>query len=236
MNTKDLLNKLLKDGAAALTKEERAALEAFEEIDSDKLANDRAAKVRREMEAKLEAEKKRVADTEAKLAELEAAKAKEDEGKLSDLQKLQKQLDSYGDILKAERKAREDAEKRSLQLMRNGKIQSIADRIKTIDGVDRGLVLQALEARLADVDLDDAEIVTMKIKEFSDANKALIRADGASGSGTHPGAGTGGSGFSGDRPDVKSVLDLALRGNVADAEAAVKSANQAALAGAYSTK
>jgi ATPase subunit of ABC transporter with duplicated ATPase domains len=228
MKIKDLLNKVMTEGLDKLTDEERQTLDQYQDIDYEKLANDRAAKARREMEDKLAKESKAREELAAQLKSLQEAKDKDEHSKLSDLEKMQAKLAQLEKNFNEAQSAREQAEQANHQLIRSTKLDKVFSNIPLVDGVDPDTVRTSLDSRLKEVDLDDQEMVQLKVQEFMQRNKAIIRAPSASGGGSSGGSG-GGSGGRQQDVDLDALVTAAASGDI---EATEKMLNEASFAAA----
>lgn len=239
MTMRELLDKVLAEGIEKLTEEERKQLTEYKDVDVEKLANDRAAKARKEAEARLKEAEEAKAEADRQLAalqeQIDAASGKEK----TELEKLQNKLEKLAKELDAERAERQKAAEENERLVRGHKLDSIFSRFtnneqqKLAPGVDPSDVRALLEVRLAGLDLDDEELVQQHLDKFRDRNKALFVAPQSGGTGSGGGdKGGGGGGRTPKKVDGSALLATATTGSLADAEAAVKAANDAVRSGA----
>lgn len=227
MKIKDLLKKVLDEGLEKLTPEERTMLDQYEDVDYEKLANDRAAKARREAEEKLAKMEEARKKLEQEMSDLMKKKDDEAHSKMTDLEKLQARLAKLEKDYAEAQQAREKAEKANVELARSVKLDKIFSQLPLVEGVDPETARAALERRLSDADLDDPEMVQLRVQEFKDKNKALIRAVGVGGGGS---GNEGGSGAQrGGRQEV-DLDDLVTQAEQGDLEAAEKAVNGAGTA------
>ncbi len=171
MNVKELIERLLK--GEALTDAEKKALSEWQQPDVEKIANDRAAKARREAEA--DAAKAKAA-LDAAMAQLEELKQKDAET-LTTAEKSAKRMEALEAQIKNLMEANAKAEADRARLIRDGKIDKLMSGINLIDGVSRDMVRGTLSTLLSDVDLDDEAVVTCHLEKFKNANSSII-ADG----------------------------------------------------------
>lgn len=226
MKIKDLLKKVLDTGLDSLTPEERALLDQYEDVDYEKLANDRAAKARREAEDKLAKMEEARKKLEVEMADLMKKKDDEAHSKMTDLEKLQARMAKLEKDHAEAVAAREKAEKANVELTRSVKLDKIFTQLPLVEGVDAETVRAALERRLSDADLDDPEMVQLRVQEFKDKNKAIIRAavNGGGGSGNDGGSGARGGGRS--EVDLDELVRKAEQGDLEGAEKAITGATQ----------
>ena len=142
----------------------------------------------------LEEKKKAAARVDELTAEIEELKA----GGLSDLEKIQRDLEK-------ERKAREaaeakaaESEKEKSSLARTHALTAIGRKVKFLDAVPAEMAARELAIAFKDVeDLADEDTVAAVLESFKESHKGLILAEGtAQGAGTGAGSGdgTGGGG------------------------------------------
>lgn len=232
MKIKDILKKALEEGLDKLTTDERALLEQYDDVDYEKLANDRAAKARREAEdklAKLEEARKKL---EQEHTELLKKKDDEAHSKMTDLEKLQARLAKLEKDYAEAQSAREKAEKAVVTLTRSVKLDKIFGQLPLVEGVDAETVRAALERRLSDADLEDPEMVNLRVQEFKDKNKAIIRAVNTGGGGSDNDAGGGARSRGGKQEvDLDELVRQAEQGDLEGAEKAVAGAGTAIQSG-----
>ena len=230
MNIKELLAKVT--AGEVLNDEEKAFLEAYQEPDVDKAANDRAARARKEADGRVKTLSDEKTELEEQLAAMQV-KIDEIEGKeQSELEKLTVKLEKLQKDLEAEKATRATAEQTNQSLVRDHQLDQVFGSIELIDNVDRADIRALFGLRMKEVDLEDEEATTTAIDAFKAKHPALIFVPQAGGSGS--GGGTGGTGKGGKpvKIDSAAVLDTALTGDMKSAEEAVNAANKAAQAGA----
>lgn len=171
---KDIILKLLK--GETLTEEEKTLLQNF---DLDKMTNDAAAAARRKAESERDEAKKLLGELQKQLDETKAAGEGQKTKSLTELQKLQAQVDALVKA-NAEKDAKIAADTREKTI---DSIQAKAG-IKFIDNVDAQL-MKRLFAGVFDglADLTDEAAVTERVKAFTTANKGLIVDTSGNGSG-----------------------------------------------------
>lgn len=235
MKIKELIEKAMAEGIDKLTDDEKAQLTAYQDVDYEKLANDRAAKARREVEekmAKIETARKALED---KLTEVTANQEADKHTKMTDIEKLTAKLTKLEADFKQADEERKKLVSDNANLIRSHKIDKVFAGIRLMDGVDPETARIALEHRLKEVDLDDAEMVNLKVQEFQQKNKAWISTGDKGGSGSGGGAGAGGTGGAGNKGsqdvDLDELIKTATNGDLAGAEKALKSAGDAVAGG-----
>lgn len=217
MNVKELIEKSL--NGEALTDAEKKALSEWQQPDVEKIANDRAAKARREAEA--DAAKAKAA-LDAAMAQLEELKQKDAET-LTTAEKSAKRMEALEAQIKNLMEANAKAEADRARLIRDGKIDKLMSGINLIDGVSRDMVRGTLSTLLSDVDLDDEAVVTGHLEQFKNANSAIIAA------GDFKGGGSKGGQYNSTRnaPDLSSLTKIAMTGKISDAKKALDDATAA---------
>jgi len=240
MKYAELIKKVMAEGVDKLSEDEKAQLAAYQDVDVEKLANDRAAKARREETDKATklAEEKQALQEQLTALQEQADKAQGKEK--TDLEKLQAKVEKLTNDLKVVNESWLKAQADNKALVRKQKIDKVFAPLKFVEGVDPEDAKALLERRLADLkdeDLDDEELVNERVEKFKVANKALIFVPGASGSG-YGENGEGKGGEQGARKgkvtkiDGQKLLDDALGGSLEDAQKAVDEANEASRQGA----
>jgi multidrug efflux pump subunit AcrA (membrane-fusion protein) len=203
MTIKEVLAKVRK--GEALTDEEKAILEAY---DPEKAANDSAAGARRKAELDLEKAKADLAKIQKDLETAKAALDSKDAEKLTETEKMTKELDNLKKQVteiteaKAKAEAKAAATTRSQAIRDKAKAAGIALAPKT---VSEGLFFQMLEATLSGVDVADEAAITAALDKFKAENPGVITAPGK-GSGVD--GGNPASSKTGKNPWAKDSFNL----------------------------
>ncbi len=233
MRISDLLKKMR--AGEQLSDEEQTFVDSYSEPDVEKLANDRAAKARLEFSGKL---KKADEEKSVLQQQLEALQQKIDaaEGKeKSELEKLQAKLEKLTTDLETEKAERTKAAAENAKLIRGQKVDKAFAKIKLIEGVNVSDARVLVDHLLTDVDLDDEEMVDLKLDEFRQRNKPLILTESKSGTGSRGDKGGAGGRGKISTVDTSALLEMATSGNIAEAEKALADAGAAIKAGAKVT-
>lgn len=189
MTLKEIKAKILK--GEALTEEEKAYLEKYEEPDT----NAAAASARKAAEAEA---KKRLDDLQKQLEEKEALLNEHASKGMSDTDKLQKQIDALNKKIADKEKALADKQNEVSNLIRTHHIDRIVSRYKLIENCDPDMFRLGLTNALKDVeDLTDESAIKDGLAPFLDKNKGILVTGNAGGTGSR--AGGVGGGFGGDK-------------------------------------
>lgn len=176
MTIKEVLAKVRK--GEALTEEEKTLLDAY---DPDKAANDAAAAARRKAETDLEKAKADLAKLQKDLETTKSALDSKDAEKLTEVEKLTKELDILKKQVAEITKAKADAEAKTAATLRS---QTIRDQAKAAGialapkTVSENLFFQMLEATLSGVDVADKTALTSALDKFKSENPGIIAAPG----------------------------------------------------------
>jgi TolA-binding protein len=196
MAMKEIKAKILK--GEALTDEEKAYLEKYEEPDTNAAAAAARKAAQGEAQKKLDEMKTQLDDLqskfEEKVTELEETKG----GKLSDTQKLQKSIEQMQKRIDKMTVDISEKDKALAEKDRQHNIDRIAARHKIVNGVDPEIFRIGLERSLKDIeDLTDENAIKDAITPFLEKNKSIIAVDNPGGAGSR--AGGVGGGFGGDK-------------------------------------
>jgi hypothetical protein len=206
-----------------LTDEVKAALAAYDpqaEIASavKAQADTIAAAARKDEHAKLVAEQERATALQAQLDAAEANTGTEAEQQQKRYDALTQTIEKLTGDLTAEKESRAAAE-------RTGTLQRLGSTLKfnaeTVTGDYSSWLVQQALADVQTADLGNEAVVGPILATLKTSNPQLFAADVPSGTGGNGGSGAGGGGS--QRVSEAAVLDAALNGDMAKADAMIKS-------------
>ena len=229
MKIKDILAKVSK--GEALTDAEKQFLA---DHDPDEVANNAAAAARRKAEEKAAALEKERDDVKKQIVELQSKLDGAANAGKSDLEKAQAQITQLSKQFGELQTKLQATEQEKTSMLRNQKLSDLRRNagIQFIAGLDHGMLEKSFSSAFEGVDnLDDANIIKVKIDTWKTMNKAAILDASGHGAGGAPHVGGGQSAVEPVAIKGDTLLDIAKNGTIEEAEKAIAQAEKADNAG-----
>jgi chromosome segregation ATPase len=181
MKINEVMKKVLEQGTAALTAEEKKLMSEYVEPDVEREANAKAAAARKAAEKDAELLRQQLSDMQE---QLEAAK----NGGMTEAQKLQKEMDKLKNNLATSQKELAEAQQAAASALRDAGLDRVMTSIAgdLLPGVSKADVRDLIGLRLSGVDIADETSVKSQLDTVIKNNPALFRAKAAKGSGSLP--------------------------------------------------
>jgi len=228
MKLKDILAKVAK--GEALTDEEKKFLA---DHDPEKAANDIAAAARRKAEEKAAALEKEREDLNKKLEEMQGKLDHAANAGKTDLEKAQGQIAGLSKQLNDLQTKIQSTEQEKAGMLRNQRLSELRREagIQFVGGLDQKMLERSFAGAFEGVDnLDDENVIKVKVDTWKAMNKAAILDASGGGAGSPPHVG----GRETSTPTTikgDALIEMAKSGSIEDVEKELAKMEQADMAG-----